>query len=153
MRERDAELYRKYGDELVRFATVLVGPALAEDIVAEAVLRSFAAPAWPTVERPRAYLYRATLNQARQVCRADRRRTKREVLTAPAGTDHGEPHVRLEVLDAMRRLSPRRRAVVYLTYWHDLDCRRVADVLGVSTRTVERELTVARRTLEVLLHD
>jgi DNA-directed RNA polymerase specialized sigma24 family protein len=41
--------------------------------------------------------------------------------------------------------------VVYRTYWLDQSAGEVADQLDVSVRTVERELTVARRELEVLL--
>ncbi|MGH9225085.1 MAG: RNA polymerase sigma factor [Acidimicrobiales bacterium] len=147
-----AEIYAKHADELVRFATVLVGPAAAEDVVAEAVIRAFASPAWVSVAQPRAYLFRATLNQARQVGRADRRPVRRELFTAGsvAGAVDG-PGVRIEVLDAMRRLTVRQRAVVFLTYWDDLEAEDVAAALGISTRTVQRELTVARRRLEALL--
>ena len=43
------------------------------------------------------------------------------------------------------------RAVVYLTYWMGVDAAEIARGLAVSVRTVERELTTARRRLEVLL--
>ena len=43
----DVELYEKHGDELIRFATALVGPTDADDVLAEVVLRAFASPAWP----------------------------------------------------------------------------------------------------------
>ena len=59
--------------------------------------------------------------------------------------------MRTEVIDAVRRLSVRQRAVVYMTYWLDATANDVALDLGVSVRTVERELTTARRRLEVLL--
>jgi DNA-directed RNA polymerase specialized sigma24 family protein len=35
----DKEVYRKYADDLVRFATGLVGPTDAPDVVSEATLR------------------------------------------------------------------------------------------------------------------
>ena len=55
------------------------------------------------------------------------------------------------MLDAVGRLNPRQRAVVYLTYWLDQSADEVAHELDVSVRTVERDLTGARRELEVLL--
>jgi RNA polymerase sigma factor (sigma-70 family) len=59
--------------------------------------------------------------------------------------------VRVEVLEALRRLGVRQRAVIFFTYWHDLESTEVARLLGISSRTVQRELTAARRHLEVLL--
>jgi len=147
----DAEIYAKHADELVRFATVLVGPSAAEDVVSEAVTRAFGSSGWQSVQHHRAYLFRATLNQARQACRTDRRRARRETLAVSDPCVGDSPHVRVEVLDALRRLNVRQRAVVFLTYWHDLESTEVAELLEISTRTVQRELTVARRHLEVLL--
>ena len=46
----DSEVYGKYAEELVRFATVLVGPDAAADVVSASVISAFGAPAW--VERP-----------------------------------------------------------------------------------------------------
>ena len=45
----DEEIYRKYSDDLVRFATGLVGPFDAQDVVTDACLRSFRAKEWPQV--------------------------------------------------------------------------------------------------------
>lgn len=148
----DAAVYAKHSEELVRFATALVGPWAAEDVVAEAVTRALSSRAWPTVENHRAYLFQATLNQARQFCRSDWRRAKRERCFVPP-EEQPDPAVRVEVLDAMRRLSTRQRGVVFLTYWQDLPCDEVAVLLCTSIRTVQRELTAARRLLEVLLHE
>ena len=39
----DEEIYRKHADDLVRFATGLVGPFDAQDVVTDACLRSFRA--------------------------------------------------------------------------------------------------------------
>ncbi len=56
VRDFDAETYQKHAEELGRFATVLVGPGGAEDLVSGAVLRAFSSPAWPTVTEPRGHL-------------------------------------------------------------------------------------------------
>ena len=49
----DAEIYGKYAEELVRFATVLVGPDSAADVVSASVIAAFRAPAWSGVRNPR----------------------------------------------------------------------------------------------------
>jgi len=145
--DRDEELYGKHADELIRFATTLIGPSLAEDVVANAVVRAMTSSAWATVTEPRAYLFRAVLNEARGMGRGNRRRARREA-TAARGEAIDESMVSLEVRDAVGRLSLRQRSVLYLAYWHDLPIEEIARTLGLSLRTTERALTEARRILE-----
>jgi RNA polymerase sigma factor (sigma-70 family) len=144
---RDEELYEQHAAELIRFATTLVGPSHAEDVVANAVIRSMASRAWPTVAAPRAYLFRAVLNEARSVGRSDRRRIRREQTVAHHETEDAAT-ISVEVRDAMARLSLRERSVLYLSYWHELPIAEVATTLGLSRRSTERALTDARRNLE-----
>lgn len=149
----DEEIYRKYADELTRFAAVLVGPDSACDIVSSAALRVFGSRSWSRAENQRAYLYRAVLNEARMTARGEQRRRALEMRTAPG--DDGPPirTPRPEVLDAVLALSARQRAVVYLTYWEDLDPPRVAERLGISDGSVRRHLARARRHLKETLHE
>lgn len=151
MDEADVELYEKHGDELIRFATVLVGPAAAEDALEEAAIRAFAAPGWPQVTDRRAYLYRAVLNQARQQRRTDRRRQLREARASLPGPVVEASFDRSDVLAAVSRLTHRQRAVVFFTYWADLEAVEIAGLLNISQRTVQRELAASRNRLEVLL--
>lgn len=144
---RDEELYEKHAEELIRFATTLVGPSYSEDVVANVLLRSMAARAWPTVTEPRAYLFRAVLNEARSLERSDRRRTRREQSVALVEFADADS-ISLEVRDAMSRLSLRERSVLYLAYWHELSISDIARTLRLSHRSTERALTTARRTLE-----
>ncbi len=51
----------------------------------------------------------------------------------------------------MAALSPQQRAVVFLTYWEDLEARSVADLLGVSEGTVRKQLGRARIRLREVL--
>jgi RNA polymerase sigma factor (sigma-70 family) len=143
----DEELYGKHADELIRFATTLVGPSLAEDVVANAVIRAMTSPNWHRVAERRAYLFRSVLNEARGLRRADRRRVHRESIAAPPEMVVG-PSVSAEVRDAVRRLSLRERSVLFFAYWHDMSVDDIAAELGISRRTAERCLTSARRTLE-----
>ena len=145
--------YLKHADHLLRFASAVAGPSAADDIVAAVVMRILVEnDQWRSIHDVRAYLVRSVMNEAidRQRRRSRRlRREQRDSSLAP--TASYDSYVRGEVLDAVGRLSARQRAVVYLTYWLDHSASEVATELEVSVRTVERELTVARRELEVLL--
>jgi RNA polymerase sigma-70 factor (ECF subfamily) len=147
MEPTDAELYEKHAAELTRFATTLVGPADADDVVAEAVMRAMASRSWPTVVEHRAYLFRAVHNQARMLHRSERRRSLRE--TRSFEPNETPPTDRwLEVRDAIGHLSLRERAVLYLAYWLDLPVDEIASTLQLSRRTTMRALQSARITLE-----
>ncbi len=146
----DAEIYRKHAGELIRFANALAGPSGAEDVLASAVMRAMDSPRWPVIENKRAYLFKAVLNESLRDRRSRERRLRREARAAVA--DRFEQSTAdADVLDAISRLSVRQRAVVFLTYWSDLEPRSIGELIGVSQRTVERELTTARRLLERML--
>ena len=148
--ENDATIYARHAAELVRYATVLVGPSGADDLVADAVMKAFSHPGWVAVEHPRAYLYRAVLNEARQTERARSRRRRREQRAAPPDLAP-VAEVRPEVLAAVHGLPPRQRAIVFFTYWQDRSTADIATELDITVRTVQRELADARRHLEEAL--
>jgi RNA polymerase sigma factor (sigma-70 family) len=146
------EAFRKYVDELMRFATVLVGPSHAEDVAVEGFMRAFRSPGWPGIQNHRAYLYRVVLNVARSRARGDLRRRRREagIATGEAAWDQ---IVDFDVLRAVERLSVMQRAVVMLTYWEDLDGEAVGRRLGVSQGTVKRHLHRAKARLKEYLDE
>lgn len=143
----DAELYRKHADELVRFASVLVGPGLAEDVLAAAVTSALGSPSWASVANKRAYLFRCVASESSRAARTARRRLRGELRVAEREATTDQP-LDPDVLSALLALSARQRAVVYLTYWLEHTAVETAALLDCSERTVERELTRARRTLE-----
>ncbi len=146
------EIYRKHADDLVRFATGLVGPFDAQDVVTDACLRAFSASAWHGVINHRAYLYRSVLNQARSHHRSTLRRRLRELKTATS--DETAPiEVDVDVLTAVNKLSVQQRASVVLTYWEDLTPAEVATRLGISEGAVKRHLARARARLKELLDE
>ena len=100
----DAEVYEKHAEELTRFATALVGPSDAPDIVSTAVVNALSSSSWPTVENRRAYLYRCVLNAVRSGHRSTVRRERREVRVVERGVLE-PPELRPEVLEAVRSLS------------------------------------------------
>lgn len=152
--ERVDDLYRQHVGELVHFATVLVGPHDAFDVVSDAVLATLHRGSLDRVDNVRAYWFRAVANTAASFHRSRSRRLRREQL---AGDTHTEPVASEPAADARRmlaRLSDQQRAVIYLTYWHDLPPAQVAEMLGVSDGTVRKQLGRAREQLrEVLRHE
>ncbi len=155
----DAELYERLAPELIHFATTLVGPSGAEDLMATGVLNALTSPRWTAIDNKRAYLYRCLVNEAHKQRRSTSRRLEREVRSARrsvddrsgGGTGGGSAVLDPTILDALRRLTVRQRAVIYLTYWSDLTPKQIATALDSSLRTVERDLTNARTRLEELL--
>jgi hypothetical protein len=63
----DEEIYEKHADELIRFATGLVGATDAADVVSSAVLSCITSRPWPAVSNSRAYLFQGVLTAARQL--------------------------------------------------------------------------------------
>ncbi len=149
---RAEEAYRAHARDLTVFATGLVGPAHAPDVVSAAILGCLTSASWPAVVDARPYLYRAVLNQARQAHRSESRRLLREQRASlHTGSNFIETDVNFEVAAAVGRLSLRQRAVVFLTYWEDLTPAAVALRLGVSEGSVRRHLARARERLRKVL--
>jgi len=150
----DGEVYRKYADDLIRFATGLVGPNDAADIVSDAVLSCLSSAQWSRVTEKRSYLYRSVYNRATQFHRASHRRHSREQLTARRESLDA-PEVRPEVLAAVSKLSVKQRAVIVLTYWEDLDPQSIATLMETGEGSVKRHLARGRSRLKEVLdtHD
>ena len=146
----DEDLWRSHADELLRFATVLVGPADAYDLVADTMLRVAAQANAPAVANKRAYLFRAVANRAVDQRRSQQRRWRRDLAAVgPASTS--QPDDFADVRRAVSELTPMQRAVVYFTYWEDLSERAIAELLELSPGTVHHTLERARQDLRKAL--
>lgn len=144
------EVFERYGVELTRFATSLVGPSDAQDVVSDALVASMWSKGWEKVENQRAYLYRAIASQARMNHRSSVRRRDREVKAAnPGVVTDGLSGV--DVWEGLAHLEVMERAVTFLTYWEDLSEFEAGERLGVSERTVRRHLASGRKKLGRLL--
>jgi RNA polymerase sigma factor (sigma-70 family) len=142
----DAAIWRKHKEELIRYATVLVGVDQAEDVlstVVERVLRRKGSLA--ALDDARPYLFQAVLNESRGRIR------RRRVI--PWERDFVEDHVgfRPDVATAVGSLPERQRAAVYLTYWRDLPVSEVAALMGCGPGTVKRYLHLSRNRLRKVL--
>lgn len=146
------EIYRQHVHDLTRFATSLVGPSDAGDVVSGAVMKTMWSASWDGVRDHRAYLYRAVLNEARMLARSASRRRHREARVAVTAVSP-EHSFRPDVANAVGRLSVRQRACVFLTYWEGLDQRDVALRLGISVGSVKRHLARARSRLRDLIDE
>lgn len=145
----DEAFYRKHARDLSRLAAVMVGPADGHDVFTDAMLRVFRSPRWPELSslEKRAYAYRAVVNEARSWSRSMGRRRRREAIWCLQRDGVVSAELDPRVWDAVADLSPRQRAVVYLTFWADLDGTSAAAVLGISEGSVRQHLDRARRKL------
>jgi RNA polymerase sigma factor (sigma-70 family) len=105
---------------------------------------------WGEASNRRALMFRAVMFEARMFHRSNHRRLAREA-RASRRESYEMAEFEPEVAAAVSRLSPQQRAVVFLTYWDDLDARTVADLIGVSEGTVRRQLGRARERLREVL--
>ncbi|MEU0484740.1 SigE family RNA polymerase sigma factor [Streptosporangium sp. NPDC006013] len=93
---------------------------------------------------PEPYVRRIIVNTA--ISRARRRAVLRII---PTGTPPERPSretdipLRHALMDALRELPPRQRAVVVLRYWEDLSEAQTAEILGCSTGTVKSQASKA----------
>lgn len=148
----DADIYRRHANELTRYASVLVGPDDAQDVVSAAFTRCLTSKQWAEVADRRAYLFRSVSNEAKNLRRAAARRHRRET-AAPQDAMVEVRTPRPDVRAAIEELSVRQRAVVFLTYWHDMTDAMVADHLGIGAGSVRRHLARARTKLREALDE
>ena len=140
---------------LYRTAYLMLGEhQLAEDLVQSALAKTYAS--WHRVREPEAAPAYARVVLANTAASWFRRRSWRnehpsEILPE-TGHEH-DPSDRPAVVDALRTLPPRQRAVVVLRYYDDLSVRDVAHALGISEGTVKSQTSDALNRLRLLLGD
>lgn len=162
-----SDAYAKWADELVGYATALVGPHGADDVVADAFAsllrreRDDAAAErpsrWSQLIEPKPYLFRTVFNAVAMQQRSGGRRSAREQRAAVAsGAANWSPPTDALVDDpavraAIDALSTQQRGAVYLTYWLDFTITDAAAALDCSAGAVKRHLSRARSTLREAL--
>lgn len=163
-----ATLAVERGPALVGYAYLLTGDLhRAEDLVQEALLRTFGRPGRAEADLvwAEAYVRRVVLNAYLDGYRKDRSWGRVRHLVAVR--DHGDRAAdtdgdgpldparttadRVDVQRALATLPPRERACVVLRYFEDLTVPAVADRLGISLGTAKRYLSDALRRLEPVL--
>jgi RNA polymerase sigma-70 factor (sigma-E family) len=125
-------------DALLRTAYLLTGNHHdAEDLVQSALIK--VVPKWGRIQdRPEGYVRQVL---ARESVNRWRRRRWREVTTdAVPETTHYDSTDHIALLEDLRRLSPRQRAVLVLRYFDDLTEADTAAALGISVGTVKSQV-------------
>ena len=160
--ERDREvaaLFDRHYVPMCRLAFVILGDrALAEEIVMEALLKTFAG--WGrlrAIDRADAYLRRAVVNLCRSrirrkmiEARVNAETKARASRTKPDWDQEAHENNRL-VMEAIRSLPERQRTAIVLRYYDDLSESQIAEVLDCSVGTVKSQLSKARSKLGAAL--
>jgi RNA polymerase sigma-70 factor (sigma-E family) len=149
------ELVDRRGGALVRYAALLSGdPAEAEDLVQDALVRTFASASGrrADVEDAEAYVRRAILNTYLDAYRRRQRWVRvRHLLGRPDHAPATDVEGRADLDAALAQLPPRQRACVLLRYYADMPLAAVAVEMGVTVGTVKRHLHDATTRLGGLL--
>ncbi|MFI9596498.1 SigE family RNA polymerase sigma factor [Nonomuraea sp. NPDC052265] len=130
---------------LLRVAYLACGDeAEAEDLLQTALERTYRN--WDRVrhDSPEPYVRRVIVNAA--ISRARRRAILRIIpMHSPPDTPDRatDTDLRQVLMDALRALPPRQRAVIVLRYWEDLSEAQTAEVLGCSVGTVKSQASKA----------
>lgn len=131
----------------------------AKDVVQTAFVRLWDRRADWRPGSLRSYLFRLTRNLALDAIRAERARAQRQrakgMALAPSPRTPAEAlesdHVRTQVDRAIQALPYRRREVFTLAYLQGLSYRQIAEIMGISNKTVGNQMTNALAELRVAL--
>jgi len=158
-RDRDREFVdfvAASGTRLLRVAHLTCGSRdEAEDLLQTALERAYRS--WDRLRDgrdPEPYVRRIIVNLA--ISRA-RRRAILRFIPARAVPDRevrdADVTLRKVLLDALRALPPRQRAVLVLRYWEDLSEAQTAEALGCTTGTVKSQASKALAKLRAAMGD
>jgi len=138
---------------LYRTAYLMLGEhQLAEDLVQASLAKTYVS--WHKVRDPAAapaYARVVLANTAASWFRRKSWRNEHPTEVLPDAGSERDPSTRPAVVDALRALAPRQRAVVVLRYYDDLSVREVAHALGISEGTVKSQTSDALARLRTQL--
>jgi RNA polymerase sigma-70 factor (sigma-E family) len=140
------EFVSAHQGQLSRVAYLLAGdPGAAEDLLQIALAKT--AARWSRIvryDRPEAYVRKVLYHEAVSAWRR-RREVPRDDLPEAAGRDDESEQAVLRVVfaRALRRLTPRQRAVLVLRFYEDRSVEQTAELLRCSTGTVKSQTNAA----------
>jgi len=155
-------LFRTYHAKLCAFARSYVKcPDVAEELVEEVFLRMWELRGnWPGCANQKRYLYAAVRNQALKhlahecVVRQSHAIVKEQVCAPGMGQPPAAPDDEVQAAElasaiqvAVEQLPPRCREAYVLNREHGMSYAEIAEVMGISVRTVETQLARANRVL------
>jgi len=151
-------LYRAYHPRLTRFLTnMLRRPQLVEEALNDTMMVVWKRPdKFNGASKVSTWIFAVAYRTALKA-RSRLRDTVPES-EAPEPVDDATPEqnlgqrqVQAVLLSAMSRLSPEHRAVLDLTYFHDIGYREIAEILGCPVGTVKTRMHHARKHLKARL--
>jgi RNA polymerase sigma-70 factor, ECF subfamily len=147
--------YRANERRLYGTLCVVTGdPREAEELLQEAFLRVW--ERWDRVsvmDDPAGYLFRTAFNLFRSRMRRLLRAARRTVLPVLRPSPSDQIDERMDLLAALRRLTPRQRAAVVLLDLMDLPSEEAGEILGVKAVTVRTLASQARHALRAEVED
>jgi RNA polymerase sigma-70 factor (sigma-E family) len=136
--------FRREADRLQRFAALMTGePDLAAELTQEALTRVYRS--WGRIEGSDAgpYARRIIVNLFRsELRRRMTRRARPHLHAVPASTPSRATSVDdyVSVTEALKQLSPIRRAVILLRFYEDMTEAQIAEVLDRPLGTVKSDI-------------
>ncbi|HSZ53084.1 MAG TPA: sigma-70 family RNA polymerase sigma factor [Caulobacteraceae bacterium] len=149
------ELYRLYLPRLRRFLGAMLSSApLVEEVLDDTMLVVWTrSGSFDGASKVSTWIfsiaYRTGLNalRRRREPQTDEGRDERPSPDPGPEDQLAGKHARRALLRAMERLSPEHRAVVDLTYFHELGYREIAEIVRCPVETVKTRMHYARRHL------
>lgn len=156
-------LFRKHYSNLIFYAKRIIGDEEAEDVVQDVFFEL-----WKRKEnielgdQIQAFLYRAVYTRALNVLKhrsikdgysavMEEINQKRAAYYQPDNNDVikriEDKELRKQIYDAINELPEKCKEVFKLSYLHDMKNMQIADVLGISVRTVEAQIYKALKYL------
>jgi RNA polymerase sigma factor (sigma-70 family) len=162
------DAYMAKRDDLIRyFAARLRSREAAEDLMQDLYLRLTALAVGETIDNPSAYLYRLASNLMLDRLRGERRAGARDdawrlahrtVFAGEEVMDEASPEQAVEARErlgrtiaAIKHLPPRTRRAFVLHKLQGLSQEETARTLGVSRKTVEKQISTALKQISAKL--
>jgi RNA polymerase sigma-70 factor (ECF subfamily) len=153
------ELYRLYQARLTRFIVNMIHrPQLAEEVLNDTMLVVWnRAASFDGASKASTWIFAIAYRRALSALRRNRDPVEDLQATQRASEDEGPDQtlgrvqVRRLLIDAMRELSADHRAVVDLTYFHEMGYREIAQIMNCPVDTVKTRMFHARRHLKRVL--
>ena len=151
-------LYRAYHPRLTRFLTnMLRRPQLVEEALNDTMMVVWKRPdKFNGTSKVSTWIFAVAYRTALKARSRGQDPVSDE--DAPEPVDEGTPEqdlgqrqVSAILVQAMGKLSPEHRAVLDLTYFHDIGYREIADILGCPVGTVKTRMHHARKHLKARL--
>jgi RNA polymerase sigma-70 factor (ECF subfamily) len=140
-------LYRKYGPAVLRRARAILGEEqAARDAMQEVFIRALKAEVEFEGVSPMTWLYRVTTNYCLNVRRDRVRRTKLLDIHGPKDeTAPGSQDERVSVLELLNQVPLELAQIAVYYYLDQMNQDEIAEVVGVSRRTIGNRLEEFRR--------